>query len=65
MRIHLPYRGQPRFIKKFAVLPIKIGNEIIWGEMAYIRQEWRPDLTHHGWYNEKFLDKEEYEKLAR
>lgn len=61
MRFRAPYWHEPRYVKRFAILPIKIDNEIVWLETVYIRQEYRPDLTSRGWYNERFVSKEEYD----
>lgn len=65
MKIHIPYHGEQRFVKRFAIFPIKVCHEIVWLETVYLLQEWRPDITVRGWYNYKLLDKETYEKLTK
>lgn len=61
----MPYWGEERFIKRFAIFPVKVDHEIVWLETVYLRQKWRPDITIRGWYNDRFLDKESYERAIR
>ena len=48
-----------RYIKRFAIFPIKINNEYRWLETCYIRQAYRDGAY---WKNECFINKEVYEK---
>lgn len=51
-----------RCVKRFALLPITIGDETRWLEVVYIRQ-WRcSDMTFFPWVNCEFIDKETYKK---
>lgn len=49
----MPYWGEERFIKRFAIFPVKVDHEIVWLETVYLRQKWRPDITIRGWYNDR------------
>lgn len=59
MRFTLPYDGEVRYITKFALLPIRIRNEVRWLEKCHIKQIYNElvGLTCRGrWCNDEFLD---------
>lgn len=61
-----PEHGDRRTIKKFAILPIKIDNEIRWLETVYIFQICNVVYSFgsykHYWKSIEFSDKKRYEK---
>lgn len=56
MRIFLPRNNEKRIIKIFAIIPKKIGREIVWLEFVYIRQTY--DDFYRRWKDEGFVDEE-------
>lgn len=54
MRIFLPRNNEKRIIKIFAIIPKKIGREIVWLEFVYIRQTY--DDFYRRWKDEGFVD---------
>ena len=56
MRIFLPRNNEKRIIKIFAIIPKKIGREIVWLEFVYIRQTY--DEFYRRWKDEGFVDEE-------
>lgn len=57
-----PKENDLRYKKKFAWLPICCGFEWRWLETCYIEQKFWVSWHESGWFNERFLTKEEYEK---
>lgn len=49
-----------RYVKRFAILPIKAGQEWKWLEVCYIRQRRWTSWNEEGWENDKFVDKSMY-----
>ena len=56
MRIFLPRNNEKRIIKIFAIIPKKIGREIVWLEFVYIRQTY--DDFYRRWKDEGCVDEE-------
>lgn len=52
MRFKRPYRGATRVVSKFAVLPIRAGNEVRWLEHCFIHQTY--GTAKPGWNNDWF-----------
>jgi hypothetical protein len=60
MRWKLPKQNEQRIVCKFAILPTRIGDERVWFEFYYVRQEYE---IVHGFYKWKTMwctDKDEY-----
>lgn len=57
MRWYKPQTGAERVIKKFAIYPIRIGNEVRWLETCIILQvAYDVDYYLFPWKKEKFLN---------
>ena len=54
--------GDIRIIKRFAFLPIKIGDETKWGKICFIKQYYDYDYSdgYCYWRNIKFVTEEDY-----
>ena len=52
----------PRIIKRFALFPIKIKNEIRWMEVCYIKQLYWELWDEYGYENIEFVTKEQYDE---
>lgn len=53
MRFKTPQGGDTRIKIKFAILPIRLYNDIRWLEKVKIRQVYR---YYNGWTNDCFID---------
>lgn len=61
MRWTANYHGKIRYVKRFALLPIKIDHEVRWLETCYIRQYWH---EYYGWWlNTEFITEETYKRI--
>ena len=58
MKWKKPYNNQMRIVERFALLPIRIGNDIVWLETCYIKQHYNG----YGdwWKNSSFVTQEDY-----
>lgn len=56
-------RPEWRIVKRFAIFPIEIDDEIRWLETVYIHQHYGEGglLNLVGWWNKKFVSREDYE----
>ena len=57
----LPVVNEFRAVKRFALFPIRCKNEYRWLEMCYIFQSEWSLWYEHGWTNEFWMTKEDYE----
>ena len=55
-----PYEGNFRYVRRFALFPIRAGQEVKWLEVCYIRQRRWISWGAEGWENDKFIDKSMY-----
>lgn len=53
------YKTYARIVKRFALLPIRIGDETRWLETVYLRQEWCPYMLFN-WRPDRFVSKSDY-----
>ena len=61
MRFTTNYHGQVRYIKRFALFPIKVDNEIRWLETCYLRQTWHESYC--AWLNNEFVTEGVYKSV--
>ena len=62
MQIKLKELPQQRFVRRFAIFPVKIGQTIVWLEHYYIFQKKCPPRC-GGYLNDRYFTKEEYNVL--
>ena len=55
MRWQTPLLFEHRTIRRFAILPVKIENEVRWLEWVTILQIYEENAFGYGWHNEEFL----------
>lgn len=57
MKWRMPFDGQTRIVKRFALFPIRLQGECRWLEMCYIEQKYiyYEDM----WFDSRFVTKEE------
>lgn len=60
MRWYKKRKADIRYRRRFALFPCRIGNEVRWLEMIYLKQSRWYDWDEKGWENIKFLTKEDY-----
>lgn len=61
MKWTLNYNGRVRYVKRFALFPIKIDYEVRWLETCYIRQYWHAYYCR--WLNTEFVTEETYKNV--
>ena len=65
MRIKLKELPPQRFVRRFAIFPVKIGRTVVWLERYYIEQH-KCHPRYGNWYvSYNYLTKEEYERSKR
>ena len=52
--------GDIRYIKRFALFPIRAGFQLKWLEMCYIKQKYCLSWYEDWWENETFISKERF-----
>ena len=59
-----PCWNDRRIVKRFAFVPIRVGNEKRWLEVVYIKQRYGREFgsCSRCWINEEFVIKEDYDK---
>lgn len=69
MRFKIPSDKDQRIVKRFAIFPIIVRDEVVWLETCYIEQQYEEDaiefegLYINKWNNMRFATKEEYDKF--
>lgn len=62
MRWKSPTRGNIRIIKRFAIIPIEVKDEVRWLEWCYIKQEYCCGYCEGWWNSIKFVTEDDYER---
>lgn len=62
MKLHITKHGDIRYVKRFALFPIRIDDEGYWLEVVYIAQKYDDGrwCTFPGWRDVLFASKEDY-----
>ena len=63
MRWKKPKDEDVRCVKRFALFPIELNNEVVWLENVYIKQRyvWNSWCGLQGWVDENFISEKDYE----